>query len=439
MPYAIAALATAAAFLLRLLLAPALGTDAPLLAFMFAVMVAGWYGGLVPALLATAVSALLGVLFFIPPTYGLALPDTADRVNALVFLGIGALTSWLTESLHRARERAAESAAGERASEERYRLLVDAVQDYAIVLLDPEGRIASWNSGAERIQGYHADEILGRHVSLFYPPDEVERGEPERHIARALSAGRAEYEAWRVRKNGSRFWANVVLTAIRDEAQGLRGFVKVTRDITERKQTEDALRESAEALRDREAQMSGIIDSAMDAIVTVDADQRVRAFNVAAEAMFGYRAAEILGEPLSRLLPDRFHGVHQGHVRGFGRSGTTSRSMGSLGALMGRRADGTEFPIEASISQVAAGGKALYTAIVRDITERERAGKPCTTPTSASTGSPPGSRSRCSSRRPRTSSRASPWLRSTRRPGTRRAWAVTFSTCSPCPAGGSRW
>jgi len=118
------------------------------------------------------------------------------------------------------------------------RVRVGGLRDFAIVMLDPVGQVIGWNGGAQHIKGYRAEEILGRSFAVFYPPEEVERGEPARHLAEATAAGHVEYQGWRVRKDGSRFWADVVLTAVFDEAGGLRGFRKVTRDISERKELE---------------------------------------------------------------------------------------------------------------------------------------------------------------------------------------------------------
>jgi len=123
-----------------------------------------------------------------------------------------------------------------------FRLMVESVSDYAIVMLDPEGRVASWNTGAQRIKGYHADEILGRHFSTFYQPDDVARGKPQRDLEQAASSGRHEDEGWRIRKDGSLFWANIVFTAIRDQSGNLRGFAKLTRDLTERNKVEATLK-----------------------------------------------------------------------------------------------------------------------------------------------------------------------------------------------------
>src|SRR5271163_2323392 len=120
-------------------------------------------------------------------------------------------------------------------SEESFRLLVESVQDYAILMLSPEGNVATWNAGAERIKGYRADEIIGQHFSVFYPPEDLASGKPERELATAEAEGRMEDEGCRVKKDGTQFWANVVITALRDKQGKLRGFGKVTRDLTERR------------------------------------------------------------------------------------------------------------------------------------------------------------------------------------------------------------
>jgi PAS domain S-box-containing protein len=133
--------------------------------------------------------------------------------------------------------------------DDRFRLLVDSVHDYAIFMLATEGRIRSWNSGAERLKGYTEEEVLGEHVSVFHPPEEVAAGTPRRLLDGAAADGRAETEGWRLRKDGSAFWANVVITPIRDGAGELAGFAKVTRDLTERKLAERRLAASERLLR----------------------------------------------------------------------------------------------------------------------------------------------------------------------------------------------
>jgi len=129
------------------------------------------------------------------------------------------------------------------AGDERFRLLVQGVLDYAIFMLDPAGHISSWNAGAKRIKGWSADEIIGQHFSVFYPPEDVAAGKPAWELEVAVAEGRLEDEGWRVRKDGTRFWANVVITALWDDNGELRGFAKVTRDMTERRNAEQALLE----------------------------------------------------------------------------------------------------------------------------------------------------------------------------------------------------
>jgi PAS domain S-box-containing protein len=247
------------------------------------------------------------------------------------------------------------------ASEEQLRLLVEGVRDYAIIMLDPQGVIVSWNRGAEQITGYGVEEALGQHVSILY----LDLDEAARTLAITAAGGHYLVESQRVRKGGEAFWAHVTVTALRDADGQLRGFAKVTQDISARVAAESQLRES-------EARLAGIVDSAMDAVITVDAEQRIVLFNRAAEQMFGYTAAEASGQPLDRLIPASARAAHRRHVAAFGRTGVTTRSMQSIHPLLGLRRDQTTFPIEASISRITVSGQTLLTAIVRDITERTR-------------------------------------------------------------------
>jgi PAS domain S-box-containing protein len=174
-----------------------------------------------------------------------------------------------------------------------YRRLVESVRDYAIFLLDAAGRIVSWSPGAERLKGYAASEILGRHFSIFYPAPENERGVPAEELRVAAAVGRFEDEGWRLRKDGSRFWANVVITALHDDAGAVRGFCKITRDLTQRRKHEESLRQSEERFR-------LLVESVKDyAIFMLDPEGRVTSWNAGAQRINGYAPAEVIGRHFS--------------------------------------------------------------------------------------------------------------------------------------------
>ena len=178
-----------------------------------------------------------------------------------------------------------------RESEERFRLLVESIDEYAIFMLGLDGRVVSWNPGAERIRGYPAEDVLGRHFSIFYPPEDVEAGRPDADWRTATTASRVEAEGWRVRKDGSRFWANVVLSAMRNSEGKVIGFANITRDLTERRRAEEALRAS-------EVRWRTMFEKFPVGIVLRDADQRYMAANPAFQQMVGYSEQE-----LTRLNP----------------------------------------------------------------------------------------------------------------------------------------
>jgi PAS domain S-box-containing protein len=155
---------------------------------------------------------------------------------------------------------------------ERYRLLVESVQDYAIFLLDNEGSVASWNAGAKRFKGYKKDEIIGKHFSVFYPQEDILNQKPQRELEEAKKFGRVEDEGWRIRKDGTRFWANVVITALYDEAGILRGFAKVTRDLTERKKMEDDLVKVNSELKQQQEELT-LLNQVKDEFISLASHQ----------------------------------------------------------------------------------------------------------------------------------------------------------------------
>jgi PAS domain S-box-containing protein len=248
--------------------------------------------------------------------------------------------------------------------EQRLAAIVDSSED-AILSKDLNGIITSWNKGAEKLYGYAADEVIGQPALVIIPP---ELKDEETFFLAEVAAGRKVWrnDTSRVGKNGKLIRVAVGVSPMRDGQGRIIGVSSISHDISERIEMDNALRSS-------QRRMENILDSAMDAIVAVDERQQIVLFNASAERMFLCPAGEAIGQPLERFIPERFRKTHATHVREFGETGVTSRMMGSMGAIWGLRADGEEFPIEASISQVEADGRKLFTVILRDITERRRA------------------------------------------------------------------
>jgi len=245
-----------------------------------------------------------------------------------------------------------------------FRELVETARDYAIFLLSPDGYIRTWNIGAERIKGYAPAEIIGKHFSVFYPDDANERGWPARELELALAEGRFEDEGWRLRKDGSRFWANVVITAIRDANGNLRGFSKITRDLTERRRHEDSLRQSEERFR---LMVEGVTDYA---IVFLNPDGCVSSWNVGARRIQGFGTDEIIGRHFSIFYPpeDVAAGAPQ---RLLDLARTTGRADDDGWRV---RRDGTRFWANVVITALydAEGKLRGYAKVTQDLTQRRR-------------------------------------------------------------------
>ncbi|MBD2741823.1 PAS domain S-box protein [Coleofasciculus sp. FACHB-1120] len=266
-----------------------------------------------------------------------------------------------------------------RESEERFRLLVEGVKDYAIFMLDPQGRIASWNAGAERINGYRTDEILGQHFHCFYTAEDIELGKPEEELRVATTAGRFEDEGWRVRKSGSQFWANAIVTALWDESGQLRGFSKVTRDITEQKLAQEKLQRTTSL-------QQAILNSSNYTIISTTTAGTILTFNAAAERSLGYAASEVVGKMTPAIIHDPEEVVK--------RAQELSQELGvpidpnfevfvakaRLGGSDERewsyiRKDGSRFPVLLSITALrdAQGEITGFLGIGNDITDRKAA------------------------------------------------------------------
>lgn len=244
----------------------------------------------------------------------------------------------------------------------RFELLVQSVTDYAIYMLDQEGRVTSWNAGARRFKGYEADEIIGHHFSRFYTPEEREQEIPRIALETAEREGRFEAEGWRVRKDGTRFWANVVIDPIRDPSGALVGYAKITRDLSERRAAELELRASEERFR-------LLVQSVTDyAIYMLDPDGNVSSWNPGAERFKGYAADEIMGEHFSRFYTDedRAAGVPRFALE-------TARREGRFEAEGWRvRKDGSRFWASVVIDPIRneAGELIGFAKVTRDLTEK---------------------------------------------------------------------
>jgi len=251
-----------------------------------------------------------------------------------------------------------------RQAEERFRLLIEGVSDYAIFLLDADGVIASWNPGAQRIKGYAADEVIGRHFSMFYPAEALARNWPARELEEAARLGRFEDEGWRIRKDGTRFWANVVITAMRNSDGTLRGYSKITRDLTERKRHEEQLRRSEERFR---LLIEGVRDYA---IILLDPRGRVSSWNTGAQRILGYAADEVMGRsPECFFTSDD---VLTGAPQELLRNASLYRHAQDIGWRV--RKDGVRFwaEVNTTVLRDTDGEHIGFAQVMRDMSERKR-------------------------------------------------------------------
>jgi PAS domain S-box-containing protein len=245
-----------------------------------------------------------------------------------------------------------------RGSEEKYRMLLDGIHDYAIYMLDPKGMIVSWNAGAERIKGYTTEEIIGKNFSCFYPPEEIEKGKPEEVLRLTTSNDRYEEQGMRVRKDGSQFLASVTLTALRNPSGFLQGFSEISRDLTERSESEVKYR--------------GLLEAAPDAMVVVNQTGEIVLLNAQAENQFGYHRDELLGQKVKNIIPEGFaERLITDATRTVAEA--LAQQIGTGIELSGRRKDGTKFPIEIMLSPLESPDGILVTAAVRDISVRRAA------------------------------------------------------------------
>jgi PAS domain S-box-containing protein len=244
-----------------------------------------------------------------------------------------------------------------RNSEERYQMLLDGIQDYAIFMMDQRGQVVSWNAGAQRIKGYRADEIIGHNFSCFFPLEDIARGRPEEVLRVTAANGRHEEQGMRVRKDGSRFLASITFTALRDAAGDLRGFSELSHDLSESKESG--------------AKYRGLLEAAPDAMVVVNKDGEIVLLNLQAERQFGYHRDELVGQKVTNIIPEGFaERLIADALRS--EEDALAQHMGTGIELTGQRKNGSQFPIEIMLSPLKSAEGTLVTAAIRDISVRKQ-------------------------------------------------------------------
>lgn len=351
---------------LRLTLDPWLGERASFLPFVFAIMGIVLWCGAGPAILASMMSLAAGLAFADTHQLGLG-----SEIEAGLFLVEALAIIVLGEAVNRSQRRAAESdqIAALRAAEassvaEELNLLIDGAQGYAIYMIDPKGIVTIWNKGAERLKGWTEDEIVGRHISLFYPPDAVAAGKPASDLARAMREGRFEEEDWRLRKDGSEFLAAVSVTALFDDDGKPRGFAKIVSDITDRRAAEDMIKW-------RESHLRSILSTVPDAMVVIDEAGIILSFSATAQSLFGYAEAEVVGRNVKLLMPSPDRERHDDYLSRYLTTGER-RIIGTGRVVFATRKNGTTFPIQLSIGEAADGTQRIFTGFIQDLTERRQ-------------------------------------------------------------------
>jgi PAS domain S-box-containing protein len=244
-----------------------------------------------------------------------------------------------------------------RASEEMLRLLFDGIKDYAVYMLDPYGCVASWNAGAALMKGYQAEEIVGRHYSCLFTPELIAEGKPAQELEQALAEGTVNVEGWRVRKDGARFWVNGTLTVLYDENRQVRGFAKITRDMTAKRRNDELL--------------GSVLNHTLDGIIGIDARGTVSMINRAGEEIFGRPGSEVIGQNIKMLMPAPYHAEHDGYLKNYIRTGD-AKIIGIGREVRGLRKDGSTFPLDLAVTEFQLDNERYFVGIVRDISEKKK-------------------------------------------------------------------
>jgi len=347
-------------------LGPWFNHRSPYLLFIVPVVISAAFGGAGPALLAALIGLFAGVAF---EASGLGTAGGASSAITFVLAAGGVILFGREVGRMRARamgrvDQSLEPIRQADATAEQLNLLIDGAAEYAIYMLDPQGRVLIWNAGARRLKGWEEDEIVGRDAAIFYPPDARRAGKPAADLARVLREGRVDEEDWRLRKDGSEFLARVSMTALRDEHGELKGFAKIVHDVTDQRAVEQALHASASHLQ-------SILSTVPDAMVVIDERGAILSFSAAAERLFGWGEAEVVGANVKILMPSPDRERHDGYINRYLTTGER-RIVGLGRVVVGQRKDGSTFPMELAIGEASSAGPRTFTGFCRDLTERRR-------------------------------------------------------------------
>ena len=345
---------------------PSVFKGTPYLVFYPAVTAAAAFCGLGPGLLATAAAALAVDYLFTEPLWHFSFNDPVELTRTVVFLAGGTAMSVVSGMLRNTREREQRRGTELQESEARFHsLLMEGARDYAIMMLDAQGNVSSWNAGAQRILGYTAKEIMGKYFSSFFTPEDVAAGKPQQQLQLAIEHDQYCEENWRIRRDGIRFWAGTALTPIRSAGGQLTGFAKVTRDLTERKTAEEALKQGEERLR-------LLVETVREyAIIMLDTQGNVVTWNSGAHRIKGYSSEQIIGRHFSCFYTpeDIAAGKPQRELQIAAEQGQYSEEAWRV------RQDGSRFWANVTVTAIhdAQGQLRGFAKVTRDMSERKLA------------------------------------------------------------------
>ncbi len=364
--YGVAFVAVVIAALVGWVLEVSFGLLSSYLLFMVPVVAAAALGGVGAGVCA----AVLGLLASVLIRGGLS-PRGESLIEPISFVVAAGGVIFIGSQIGGFRRRAAASERGAdlRAQDaarvaRELNLLIDGATEYAIYMLDPQGRVVIWNAGAERLKGWKESEAIGLDLSTFYPEDARQAGKPQADLARARSQGKFEEEDWRLRKDGSEFLAHVSITALLDDTGALQGFAKVLRDVTDQRASEQSLNAGANHLR-------SILATVPDAMIVIDQGGSILSFSAAAERLFGSSEAQMLGQNIRCLMPQPDRERHDGYLERYITTGER-RIIGIGRVVVGMRRDGSTFPMELSVGEAVGDGQRVFTGFIRDLTEKQR-------------------------------------------------------------------